>query len=76
MVGQRPLKPFIGVRIPASEPRKTLSENWAFLLLRHVAPPCYLGLEQGDGKGKIFPLHLGGDRSKATFRGAEALMKT
>jgi hypothetical protein len=39
MVGLQTLNLSIGVRIPASEPRKTLSKNWAFLFSRHVALP-------------------------------------
>ena len=40
MVGHRPLKPFILVRIQVPEPRKSLSEKRGFLLLAHVAGPC------------------------------------
>jgi hypothetical protein len=47
MVGQRPLKPLIGVRIPVGQPDKIISAFGRFLIYRLPEVKCLNTLRQG-----------------------------
>gem|GEM_PF-5278379 len=60
MVGLRPLKAAIGVRIPGPEPNKKIEINFDFFVWRHTlneVPACR-SFSEGGGNDKELPFRL------------------